>query len=571
MLPVVVRGSFRDVSGYSSFTRLVVRALHEAGCDPFVASFGSGAFSQYIPSDEYERRLLDELAEKPLPDLSLAVVISVSPASYFNRCYGRSIGYSMIEATRISPEWTECCNLSDQTWVPGPFCKKSFEESGVLNAIVMAPGFDTETYRPKTSDRYGIWDALKLPFYFIMNGHLFESIEDRKGIKQLVRCFVREFHGDPDVGLALKTQVLDHSFVDKIQLLNAITGILAVEGHPEDIGRIEIIHRNQTSDELATLYNHPAIKAFVSPTAGEGYGLNMLEAASCGLHVIATGWSEHVTYLPRSHFIPLPCELAELPEEFTDKKTKVYVKGSKWAKVGDEDLMEAMRRFYDENRSKPKDGTAPDFSAMSLVAFGERMKFEIERSEITQRVITVPENIQVASGIYPEEGYFHVDLDPVNSAQVDLLWDANELPFPEGSVQRILASHIIEHLRDDEAAKLVYNLWRILADGGELEIRVPDADVAFDMWDEWMGDPPPPVIDRIRKMIHGSKDPHVNLWGYTKLERFLKRMGFSDIRRVVGEIMKKDAYDEISEAGIGKGKTVSLKVVGTKRRGMIRA
>jgi hypothetical protein len=65
------------------------------------------------------------------------------------------------------------------------------------------------------------------------------------------------------------------------------------------------------------------------------------------------------------------------------------------------------------------------------------------------------------------------------------------------------------------------------------------------------------------------------LYYMLRLAKWMRRdfaaANLGDIRRVVGEIMKKDAYDEISEAGIGKGKTVSLKVVGTKRRRMIRA
>lgn len=565
MLPVVVRGSLWDVSGYSSFTRLVARALWLAGCAPRVLSSGGGLFSRYMPSDENERELLEEMSSGPSPDVATSVVISVSPASHFNFCYGVSVGYSMIEATRISADWAECCNRSDIVWVPGPFCKRSFEDSGVDEAVVMAPGFDTETYRPKPTDRHGVWEGMDLPFYFAMCGHLFSDIEDRKGIRQLVRCFVREFHGDPGVGLLLKTQMLDHSFVDRIELLNALGGILGSEGHPETMERIHVVHRNQTSDELATMYSHPSVKAFATCTGGEGVGLFLLEAASCGLHIIGTGWSEHVNYLPKECFTPLPYELIELPDEFVNEKTKVYVRGSKWAHVMDADLMRAMRSFYEKNVSKPKDGTSPDFSSMSLDAFGRRMKAAIETFEVPKRLVAVPEKIQIASGIYPEKGYFHVDLDPMNSAKVDLLCDGNALPFARETVKRVLVSHLLEHLSDVEAAKLLYNVWRLLIPGGELEIRVPDIDVAFGMWDEFDGDPPPPHVDRIKKMVFGSLDPHVNLWGHARLEAFLRRMGFEGIER----LNAMDTYDELAEAGIndGKARTFSLKVLARKKGG----
>tara|TARA_A100001515_G_scaffold127514_1_gene113281 strand:- start:414 stop:929 length:516 start_codon:yes stop_codon:yes gene_type:complete len=52
-----------------------------------------------------------------------------------------------------------------------------------------------------------------------------------------------------------------------------------------------------TDEEMTALYQHPKIKAFVSLTHGEGFGLPIFEAAYNELPIIAPDWSGHVDFL----------------------------------------------------------------------------------------------------------------------------------------------------------------------------------------------------------------------------------------------------------------------------------
>ena len=52
-----------------------------------------------------------------------------------------------------------------------------------------------------------------------------------------------------------------------------------------------------TDQEIHQLYRNPKIKAFVSTTHGEGFGLPLFEAAYEGMPVIAPNWSGHVDFL----------------------------------------------------------------------------------------------------------------------------------------------------------------------------------------------------------------------------------------------------------------------------------
>ena len=48
---------------------------------------------------------------------------------------------------------------------------------------------------------------------------------------------------------------------------------------------------------MTGLYTHPKIKAIISATHGEGFGLPLFEAAYNGLPVVAPGWSGHMDFL----------------------------------------------------------------------------------------------------------------------------------------------------------------------------------------------------------------------------------------------------------------------------------
>jgi len=52
-----------------------------------------------------------------------------------------------------------------------------------------------------------------------------------------------------------------------------------------------------SDSEMVGLYSNPKIKAFISLSHGEGYGLPLFEAAYCGMPVITTNWSGQCDFL----------------------------------------------------------------------------------------------------------------------------------------------------------------------------------------------------------------------------------------------------------------------------------
>lgn len=67
-----------------------------------------------------------------------------------------------------------------------------------------------------------------------------------------------------------------------------------------------------------------------------------------------------------------------------------------------------------------------------------------------------------------------LNLDITNEA--DLFWDLRfGIPFPDGSVTSIYASHLLEHLDFGQGQALLRECMRVLVPGGVISVAVPDA------------------------------------------------------------------------------------------------
>ena len=69
------------------------------------------------------------------------------------------------------------------------------------------------------------------------------------------------------------------------------------------------------------------------------------------------------------------------------------------------------------------------------------------------------------------KGWVNIDRFPGEGVDMVLDLEASKLPFPDDSVEEVLASHILEHLLRWE--DLLLEIRRVLRPGGKLTIRVP--------------------------------------------------------------------------------------------------
>ncbi len=122
----------------------------------------------------------------------------------------------------------------------------------------------------------------------------------RKNVEQLIETFLQTFKDDPDVGLILKTNRTADHHIDRESVTDVLKSFR--KSFPDAKCKLYLLHGTLTSGQLKSVYTNPKVKAFVTATHGEGYGLPLFEAACNDLPVIATNWSGHLDFLDPFHY-----------------------------------------------------------------------------------------------------------------------------------------------------------------------------------------------------------------------------------------------------------------------------
>lgn len=181
-------------------------------------------------------------------------------------------------------------------------------------------------------------------FNFLLFGQLTGSnqFNDRKNTLFALKWFCETFKDNKDVGLVVKTNSGQNSILD-FRKTKDIFKRLVGEVRKGDYPRIYLVHGALDDREVAALYRHESIKALLTLTRGEGFGLPILEAAASDLPVIATNWSGHLDFLGLGKFIKLDYALHEVHESRVDNA--IFLKDMKWAEVNEQDVKRKLRKF----------------------------------------------------------------------------------------------------------------------------------------------------------------------------------------------------------------------------------
>jgi len=185
---------------------------------------------------------------------------------------------------------------------------------------------------------------LERDFNFLIVGQITGDItSDRKNIIRTIRWMARHFSARKDVGLVVKLNSGRDTVFDKRDTVDTIK--LALKDIPKGLP-IKLVHGRLSDQEMSGLYRHPQIKALVTTTHGEGFGLPILEAAVCGLPVIATNWSAHCEFLRLGKFVDVPYELKHVPKSKIDNV--IQPPGARWADVDPSQFLKRCEKVIDK-------------------------------------------------------------------------------------------------------------------------------------------------------------------------------------------------------------------------------
>lgn len=306
MKKVLVRGPILTRSGYGEHARFLLRALrkHQDRFDIYAVNTNWGQ-TGWLHRDDEERRWFDYILFKTMQhgsqggqfDLSIQVTIPNEWEPMAPENIGVTAG---IETTKVSPQWVEKSMIMNKIIVPSEHSKETYENTSyqaterdtgrVIEDFRAQCPIEVVPYPVRLFEPEPLDLELKHNFNFLVNAQW----GPRKNINETIKWFVEEFH-DKKVGLVLKVAIKNNSIIDFRHTEKELQRILGE--YKDRKCAVHLLHGDLTEGQLASLYTNPKIKALVSFTRGEGYGLPLFEAAYYGLPVVTVGWSGHCDFL----------------------------------------------------------------------------------------------------------------------------------------------------------------------------------------------------------------------------------------------------------------------------------
>jgi len=280
-LSVILCGPYLSHSGFSKTNREIAFRLARRGVN--------------VRADICDTRVeVDGRMEDAIRRLSKTVVPPKTPMVYSMTVPpiisndGPRIMFTMMETSKgLHKDYAERMELASEVWVPTTHMSDMLSDAGIATPVHVVPlGVDADVFGPKAGKMALPRDA---------RGYRFLSVSwwgPRKGFDILIKAFVCEFGGSEDVSLVISSR--SHDNRPSSRIAEEIRAIARATGKT-DRPPIVLHSRVTTERELASLYN--ACDAFVLASRGEGFSLPIVEAASCGLPVIATRCTAQATYL----------------------------------------------------------------------------------------------------------------------------------------------------------------------------------------------------------------------------------------------------------------------------------
>lgn len=353
---VLLRAPVLSKSGYGVHARQVAKWLfqkeEELDLEVTVEALNWGN-TGWITDIEAEDGLVGRVLQattniKPFYDVTIQVQL---PNEWNPMLGGYNIGITAgVEVDTCYPKWVEAVNSMNLVIVPSEFTKETFIRSGEISTpILVIP----ESYMDEVAGEGKIDLDLPTKFNFLVFGQVTGNTPetDRKNLPYTLKWLAETFANNPEVGVVLKTNMGRNTKLDRYSCAGIFSQLLMqiVKGPGP---RFYLLHGDMSNEEVVGLYKHPKINALLTLTHGEGYGLPILEAAACGLPVIAPAWSGHMEFMKHGKFVTLNHEVKEIHPDRVDDN--IFKKGAKWAYPAEADVKHRLKKFVESSEIPKK-------------------------------------------------------------------------------------------------------------------------------------------------------------------------------------------------------------------------
>lgn len=297
-------GVYKDGTGYANQAIHNMLAMEAGGIDVVARAICLSQTKNYELAKKVEH-----LEQKSTNNVDI-VIQHILPHLFEYKKDVKNIGIFDWETTHFNrSNWSYCCNLMDEIWVPSIQNVQAAKDSNVTVPIKVLPcacditRFDNP---PKPLDIAPLKN--KCVFYVI------GEMTRRKNIIAIIRAFYSAFSLRDDVALVIKTNIPGKSPNESTDILKTTTEDIKKSLHtyvrqqyyPPIICITDFLP-DQKLDQL-----HTACDVFVLTSHGEAWGIPAHDAMGFGNPVILSNWGA---------FPELTCAQAS---EYWEPKTKKF-------------------------------------------------------------------------------------------------------------------------------------------------------------------------------------------------------------------------------------------------------
>jgi len=304
---IIVKAPALSRSGYGEQTRFALRALRtvEDKLDIYIINIPWGA-TGFINYYDEERLWIDSILQKTMQHIQAGghfdVSLQVTIPNEFEPLAPINIGYTAgIETTKVAPPWIEKGNTMNKILVVSNHSKNVYENTA-YQATNNQTGEVISNFKcttPIEAINYCVRGVappanLNIELDYDFNFMVMAQDGPRKNLINTIKWFVEEFV-DQEVGLVVKASVASDSLTDQRATEDRIKTLLSA--YPDRKCKVYLLHGTLEEEQLSALYQHDKIKALVSISHGEGFGLPLFEAVCNGMPVICPVWSGQADFL----------------------------------------------------------------------------------------------------------------------------------------------------------------------------------------------------------------------------------------------------------------------------------
>jgi glycosyltransferase involved in cell wall biosynthesis len=256
----------------------------------------------------------------------------------------------------VPRSWPSYARDVDEVWVPNEWNYEAWERRGYTENVRVVPYGVDFSYRPTTYDCHscpaqmhtappgggGCLDDEAFTFGAVLRWYHI------KGADRLIEAYLREFSGDEDVRLFLKTTMNNQAPLngEKVhQVVRAAADELGVDDVPEMGFRTDPMSDQRFMDLLGVF------DGFVMPSRAECVGIAWVQAMHAGTPVITTDWSAMSEYLTDDHAVLVSEGEVETPRPYQESITYAgsddYPADAHWFDPDVDALRRALRRVYE--------------------------------------------------------------------------------------------------------------------------------------------------------------------------------------------------------------------------------